>query len=59
MCAVLSGWAHGFEDRDGKFIREFQTTYNSAFWELYLFAVLKLLGIEVNFSFDATYCNTT
>jgi hypothetical protein len=51
--AVLTGWAQGFEDRDGKFVREFQTSYNSAFWEIYLFAVLKLLGIELNFSFDA------
>ena len=51
--AVLTDWAKGFQDRDGKFVREFQTTYNSAFWELYLFAVLKQLGIEVDFSFDA------
>jgi hypothetical protein len=50
---VLAGWAEGFHDRDGKFVREFQTTYNSSFWELYLFAVLKELGINVDFSFDA------
>lgn len=43
----------GFEDRDGKFVREFQTTYNSSFWELYLFAILKQLGIAIDFSFDA------
>lgn len=29
---VLSDWARGFEDRDGKFVEEFQTTFNSAFW---------------------------
>lgn len=51
--AVLSSWAEGFDDRDGKFVREFQTTYNSCFWELYLFAVLKQLGIKVDFAFDA------
>jgi hypothetical protein len=51
--AVLSEWAAGFVDRDNKFVREFQTTYNSAFWELYLFAVLKHLGIKVNFSCDS------
>jgi hypothetical protein len=51
--AVLAEWADGFRDRDGKFIQEFQTTYNSSFWELYLFAVLKQLGIQVDFSFDA------
>src|SRR6266540_6139233 len=50
---VVSGWADGFVDRDGKFVEEFQTTYNSSFWELYLFAVLKHLGIKVDFSFDA------
>lgn len=50
---ILTQWAEGFEDRDNKFIREFQTTYNSSFWELYLFAVLKQLGIGVDFSFDA------
>src|SRR2546421_7435896 len=51
--AVLSNWAEGFEDRDGKFVREFQTTYNSTFWEFYLFAVLRQLGIKIDFSFDA------
>lgn len=38
---VLQDWAKGFKDRDGKFVNEFQTTFNSSFWELYLFAVLK------------------
>jgi len=51
--AVLAEWSTGFVDRDGKFVHEFQTTYNSAFWELYLFAVLRHFGIEVDFSFDA------
>jgi hypothetical protein len=51
--AVLTQWAEGFDDRDGKFVREFQTTYNSSFWELYLFAVLKYLAIQVDFSFKA------
>ncbi|MGY4348702.1 hypothetical protein ACVWXM_005169 [Bradyrhizobium sp. GM7.3] len=50
---VLAQWTEGFEDRDGKFVREFQTTYNSSFWVLYLFALLKQLGIAVDFSFDA------
>ena len=52
-CAVLESWANGFVDRDGKFVREFQTTFNSSFWELYLFACLKELGLCVNFSYDA------
>src|SRR5438128_2079823 len=50
---VVSGWADGFVDRDGKFVEEFQTTYNSSFWELYLFAVLKHLKVKVDFSFEA------
>jgi hypothetical protein len=38
---VLNDWARGCHDREGKFIHEFQTTFNSSFWELYLFAMLK------------------
>jgi hypothetical protein len=51
--AVIRDWAEGFVDRDGKFVGEFQRTFNSCFWELYLFAVLKSCGIRVDFSFDA------
>src|SRR6266403_503349 len=47
---VLNDWARGFVDRDGKFVEEFQTTFNSSFWELYLFAVLKKYGMQVDFS---------
>jgi hypothetical protein len=47
---VLQAWAKDFVDRDGKFVREFQTTYNSGFWELYLYAVLKHLGFNIDFS---------
>lgn len=51
--AVLEDWCNGFEDRDGKFVQEFQRTYNSSFWELYLFAVLKELGLVVDFRYPA------
>jgi hypothetical protein len=47
---VLQDWARGFVDRDGKFVHEFQTTFNSSFWELYVFAVLKKYGLTVDFS---------
>ena len=47
---VLNDWARGFVDRDGKFTEEFQTTFNSSFWELYLFAALKKYGMQVDFS---------
>jgi hypothetical protein len=50
VCDVLNDWARGFVDRDGKFVEEFQTTFNSGFWELYLFAVLKKYGMPVDFS---------
>lgn len=49
---VLLEWASGFIDRDGKFVKELQISFNSAFWELYLFACLKELGFKVDFSFD-------
>jgi hypothetical protein len=47
---VLQDWARGFVDRDGKFVHEFQSTFNSSFWELYVFAVLKKYGLAVDFS---------
>jgi hypothetical protein len=46
--AVLQRWADGFRDRDGKFAKEFQTTYNSSLWELYLFAAFNELGCKVD-----------
>lgn len=52
-CDVLMDWAHGFADRDGKFVKEFQTTFNSSFWELYIFAVLKNRGLKVDFTHSA------
>ncbi|MEH2049508.1 hypothetical protein [Nostoc sp.] len=48
--AVIQNWADEFVDRDGKFIREFQTTFNSSFWELYLAACFKQLGCNIDFS---------
>ncbi len=49
---VLSEWADGFVDRDGKFVKEFQTSFNSSFWELYLFASLKALEFNIDFSYN-------
>ncbi len=51
--AVLSEWATGFRDRDRKFVREFQTTFESSFWELYLHAVLKELGHGMDYAHHA------
>lgn len=50
---VLLEWADGFVDRDNKFVLEFQTTFNSSFWELYLFACLKELNLNVDFSYSS------
>lgn len=52
-CDVLNEWARGFKDRDGKLVKEFQTTFDSSFWELYLFAVMKHFELEVDFSLNA------
>ncbi|MBX3427592.1 MAG: hypothetical protein KF688_18070 [Pirellulales bacterium] len=51
--AVLADWANGFVDRDGKFVTEFQTTFNSSFWELYLHAAFRELGFTCDFSHPA------
>lgn len=51
--AGLNDWAEGFVDRDGKFTKEFQTTVNSCFWELYLNAVLRDRGCSVTFEYPA------
>jgi len=48
--SVINEWAEGFVDRDNKIVTEFQTTFDSSFWELYLHAVLKKLGAEIDFS---------
>lgn len=46
----LEKWFEGFEDRDNKIVKEFQTTYHSAFWEIYLYRVFKEMGYEIDFS---------
>jgi hypothetical protein len=38
---LFNQWADGFVDRDGKLVEEFQTTFNSTFWEIYLLRALK------------------
>ncbi|WP_318432174.1 hypothetical protein [Photobacterium leiognathi] len=47
---VINRWASGFEDRDNKFNHQFQETFNSSFWELYLFQCFKDLRMEVDFT---------
>lgn len=50
---VVNEWAKGFKDRDGKFVKEFQTTFNSSFWELYLNAFLQQKFLNIDFSHEA------
>lgn len=51
--SVLLAWSEGFQDRDGKFCHEFQVSFESCLWELYLHAYMKELGAMVDFSFAA------
>ncbi len=49
---LIESMMHHYEDVDGNFIEQFQTTgFDARFWELYLFAVLT----EQGFAFDRTY----
>lgn len=48
---ILNQWVKGFIDRDNKLVKEFQTTFNSSFWEIYLYRLFKDLG----FNFDWDY----
>jgi hypothetical protein len=50
---VLLEWSDGFEDRDGKFCHEFQTSFEPCLWELYLHAFLKELKATIDFSYSA------
>ena len=50
---VFARWAQGFEDRYGKFVKEFQLSFESCLWELYLHASLKELSLPVDFSHHA------
>lgn len=44
----LLKWCDGFPDRDNKFVKEFQTTFNSSFWEIYLYALFKEIGLPID-----------
>jgi hypothetical protein len=47
---IIASWAEGFTDRDSKIVQEFQTTFHSAFWELYLHKFFRELVFKVNSS---------
>ena len=60
---VIQSWGAGLLDRSGeqgKFINEFQTTFNSSFWELYLNKVFMELGYDVDYTKGSPdFCVTT
>lgn len=47
---TLESWAEDFEDRDNKFAKQFQETFNSMFWELYLYQCFRVLKMDIDFS---------
>lgn len=47
---LFNDWAKGFIDRDGKLVEEFQTTFNSTFWEVYLYACFREYAVEIDWS---------
>jgi len=47
---ILKERVDGFVDRDKKIVKEFQTSFHSAFWEFYLYAVLREAGFEIDFT---------
>ncbi|AXI08429.1 hypothetical protein CUC15_05635 [Oceanobacillus zhaokaii] len=53
LVKVLNSWAIGFKDRDHKFVKEFQTTFNTSFWELYLHACFSNLGFKIDYSYSS------
>ena len=49
---ILLQWTEGFIDRDNKIIKEFQTSFHSAFWEFYLFNYFKKLKFDIDFTYN-------
>jgi hypothetical protein len=49
---LLLSWAEGFVDRDGKIIKEFQTTFNSSFWEIYLHGLFNEYYFKIDWCYE-------
>ena len=45
---MFEAWANGMPDRDGKLCEQFQETFNSTFWEVYLHALLRSYGCSLS-----------
>lgn len=52
--AVINSWLVGLDTKKEakKLVKEFQTSFNSTFWELYLNKAFKDLGFEIDYDFD-------
>lgn len=48
----LLQWCDGFPDRDRKLVKEFQMTFNSSFWEIYLYALFQEIDLEIDLEMD-------
>ncbi|MDH4567936.1 hypothetical protein E8E95_14730 [Pseudomonas sp. BN414] len=54
--AVINEWSLGLLDRRSeaaKFIKEFQTTFNSSLWEIYLNKAFREFGFEIDYAKSA------
>ncbi|GAB7023812.1 hypothetical protein [Salidesulfovibrio brasiliensis] len=47
---MVVSWTEGFEDRDNKIIKEFQTSFHSSLWEFYLYQVFREADFLIDFS---------
>lgn len=50
---IINEWSEGIFQRRGeaaKFVNEFQTSFNSSFWEIYLNKVFKLLEFKIDYA---------
>ncbi|QKD71280.1 hypothetical protein HG541_10870 [Proteus terrae subsp. cibarius] len=59
---VIQSWGSGLHQRSSektKFVNEFQTTFNSAFWELYLNEMFIRLGYSIDYTKDSPDFNVT
>ncbi|MCX8982793.1 hypothetical protein [Citrobacter portucalensis] len=53
---TINSWGKGILERRGegdKFIKEFQTTFNSSFWELYLNKAFSDMGFNIDYSYES------
>lgn len=47
---IVSQWVDGMPNRDNKFVEEFQRSFNSSFWEIYLHGLFKEYGFEMDWA---------